>query len=226
MDTVLPEALPLREQICAIGRLMRQYDYIDAANGNISARLDADHILITPTGLAKAYMKPNHLIVVNMDGERVDGGNGVSPDLRPSSELAMHLECYRQRPDIGGVVHAHPPIAVALTIAGISLQQQIIPEAVIFFGEIPTTVYATPGTPENREAIKGLIAKHDAIMLAHHGSLTVASTVWKAYLQLEALEQVAKMTFYTQLLGGANRLTPIQVEKLIALRRSLGYPVY
>jgi L-fuculose-phosphate aldolase len=226
MGVVIPSELPLPEQICEIGRLMRQYGYVDSTNGNISARLDDERVLITPSGLPKAFMRPEHLIVIDMEGKRVGPIAEGTEHFKPSSETPMHVECYRKRADIGGVVHAHPPVSVALTMAGKQLQQDIVPEAVIFFGEIPTANYATPATTENRDAIEDLIIRHDTIMLAHHGSLTVAPTVWQAYLQLEALEQVALMTFYAQLLGGANRLLPEQLDKLAVLRRSLGYPVY
>lgn len=227
MNDLFPYELPLREQICAIGQLMRRYDYVDSTNGNISARLENGNILITPSGIPKGFMKPGQLLEIDMAGEKVGPGTEENQELNPSSETPMHLECYRQRDDIGGVVHAHPPFAVALTIAGVSLQQGTIPEAIIFFGEIPTSVYATPSSTENRDVMRELIRNHDAIMLSNHGSLTVAGDVWGSYLQLEALEQVAKMTFYTEMLGGADhQLEPEQKAKLVALRKSLGYPVY
>jgi L-fuculose-phosphate aldolase len=97
----------LREQICEIGRLMRQHNYIDATSGNISARLDADAILCTPSGVAKSNLTPDHLIVVNMAGEKVGAATAANRDLHPTSEILMHLECYRQRPDVNGMVHAH-----------------------------------------------------------------------------------------------------------------------
>ncbi len=219
-----PEEQTLREMICQVGRLMRQYNYIDSTNGNISVRLGDGCLLITPSGIAKGFMRPEQLVVVNMQGEKIGPHTQANINLKPSSELLMHLECYSRRPDIGAVIHAHPPYAIALTISGISLQQSIIPEALIFFGDIPTTVYATPASPENRDAIRELITSNDAIMLAYHGSITVAPDLWKAYLQLEALEQVAKITFFTQLLGGVKPLTSEQIDKLMDLRRSLGFP--
>src|SRR6185436_12695776 len=95
----------LRDQICLIGRLMHQREYIDGASGNISARLDENRILATPSGLAKGFMSPDQLIIVNMEGERIDEPTATNADLRPTSELLMHLECYRQRADVQGVVH-------------------------------------------------------------------------------------------------------------------------
>lgn len=214
----------LREQICLIGQLMHRNQYIDGASGNISARLDGERILATPSGLAKGFMTPDQLIIVNMEGERIGPVTPANEHLRPTSELLMHLECYKQRPDVMGVVHAHPPTAVAMTIAGVDFGQCLIPEMVVILGIIPTTPYATPSGAENRDAISRLILEHDAIMLAFHGSLTVAKDVWDAYMRLESLEHAAKILYMVHQMGGAkSSISPNQVEKLIAIREKLGY---
>lgn len=222
MDYSLQAEKRLREQICHIGRLMHQFQYIDGTSGNISARLDAEHVLTTPSGLAKGFMEPDQLIVVDMAGKKVGAATAANRDLRPTSEVLMHLEAYKQRPDVMGVVHAHPPCAVALTIAGISLQRCTIPEAIVILGMIPTTPYATPSSAENRDAISQLILHHDAIMLAYHGSLTVGPDVWTAYLRLESLEHSAKILMMVEQLGGGQPLPPEQVQKLIEMRQQLG----
>jgi L-fuculose-phosphate aldolase len=213
----------LREQICLIGQLMHRQGYVDGASGNISARLDSERILATPSGLAKGFMTPDQLIIVDMEGKKVGPSTPANADLRPTSELLMHLECYQQREDVQGVVHAHPPTAVAMTIAGYSFQRCLIPEAVVLLGIIPVTPYATPSGPENRDAISQLIRQHDAILLAYHGSLTVAEDVWKAYLRLESLEHSAKILYMVEQLGGARQpISPEQVEKLLKIREQLG----
>ncbi|MFN8562589.1 MAG: class II aldolase/adducin family protein [Anaerolineae bacterium] len=196
----------MRDQICEIGQLMRQYNYIDGTSGNISARLDDDHILCTPSGLAKGRMVRDQLIVVNMDGKKVGEPTYANADLHPTSEILMHLECYRQRPDVNGVVHAHPPTAVALTAAGISLERPLLAEVVIMLGLVPTAPYATPCGTEDRDSIRELIADHDAVMLSHHGSLTVGADLWTAYLRLEVLEHFAEVLFKAQQLGGVRAL--------------------
>jgi L-fuculose-phosphate aldolase len=213
----------LRSVICHIGRLMHQNHYVDAAAGNISARLDNQHILATPSGLAKGFLQPDQLIVVDLEGNKAGPGTDANRDLHPTSELLMHLECYRQRPDVFGVVHAHPATAIALTIAGISMRTCVIPEAVVVLGLVPTAAYSTPAGPENRDAIRLLIGQHDAIMLAHHGSLTVGGDVWQAYLKLEMLEHTALILHRTAQLGPITTLAPEQVAKLLEMRRQLGY---
>lgn len=201
---------------------MHQFQYIDSVSGNISARLDNDRILTTPSGLAKGFMEPEQLVIVNLAGEKQPPHTDANLHLKPTSELPMHLEVYKQRPDVNGVVHAHPPVAVALTLAGISLQRCIIPEAIIVLGLVPTTPYATPSGQENRDAIAHLIQQHDAILLSHHGSLTVAADLWGAYLRLESLEHVAKIIAQAEQLGGVAELPPHQVRKLLETRRAQG----
>lgn len=212
----------LREQICQIGQLMYQNHFIDGASGNISARLDDKRILATPSGLAKGFMSPDQLIIVDINGERVDEPTPTNVQLKPTSELSMHLECYKQRPDVSGVVHAHPPTSVALTIAGYDFRRCVVPEAAVILGLVPTAPYSTPASVENRDAIQQLIREHDAIMLSHHGSLTVAKTVWDAYMRLETLEHTAKILYMAEMMGGAQAIAPHQVEKLVESRRRLG----
>lgn len=221
-DMIPDEVLRLRRLICRIGRLMRQFGYIDGGSGNISARLGPDRILITPSGPAKGFMKPDQLIVIDMDGRKVGEPTAANRDLQPSSETPMHLECYRLREDVGGVVHAHPPNAVALTIAGISLAQCVVPEVVVLMGLVPTAPYATPASVEDRDAIRDLIPFHDALMLSHHGSLTVGPDVWTAYLRLETLEHYANILLRVSQLGEPRPLQPDQIAKLLDLRQQLG----
>jgi L-fuculose-phosphate aldolase len=209
----------LRAEIVRIGRLMHARDLVDGTSGNISARLGPDRVLTTPSGLAKGFLEPQQLIVVNMRGEMVQ----AAPGLRPTSELLMHLEAYRRRPDVNGVVHAHPITAVALSIAGISLAECVVPEAVVVLGLVPTTPYANPASEENQRAIADVIVSHDALVLQYHGTLTVGSDVNEAYLRLETLEHTAKIVALTKLLGGGPALPPEQVTKLLDARQSLGF---
>ncbi|MBM4423429.1 MAG: class II aldolase/adducin family protein [Chloroflexi bacterium] len=210
----------LRAEIVRVGKLMHQFELVDGASGNISARLDSNRLLATPSGLAKGFLSPEQLIVVDMEGELIPP---APPGLKPTSELLMHLEAYKQRPDVNGVVHAHPITAVALSIVGIPLTDCVIPESVMLFGAIPTTPYANPSSAENQRAISELVKTHDAIVLAYHGSLTVGPTVWEAYLRLESLEHTAKIIAQARVLGTVKPLPPEQVAKIISTRQQWGF---
>ena len=213
----------LREMICRVGGLMYQKGYVDGSAGNISARLDADRVLLTPSGSALGFLTLDDLIIVDLDGERVDQPTAANAKLRPTSESPMHLECYRQRADVQGVVHGHPPTAVALTLAGFDFAQCIIPETVVLLGLIPTAPYSSPSSQENRAAISGLIGEHDAIMLSNHGSLTVAASLWEAYLKLECLEHSATILHKAlQISAELKSIPPDQIAKLLAYRDQFG----
>ena len=219
----MPSEADLRALICRIGALMHQKGTIDGTAGNISARLDDGGILLTPSGLATGFLQPEQLIIVDLDGRRIDDPAAANAGLRPTSESAMHLECYRQRHDVNGVVHAHPPTAIALTLAGVDLGQCLIPEMVVLLGLVPTAPYSTPSSEENRIAITSLIREHDAIMLSNHGSLTVAKSLWDAYLLLESLEHGATIIHRAlQISQKLNAIPPEQVGKLVDYREQFG----
>jgi L-fuculose-phosphate aldolase len=212
----------LRREIVRAGRLMYDKGFISASDGNVSARLEPGRILMTPSGLHKGFLEPEQIVVVDEDGRLLGQRNPAGQGLKPTSEMPMHLAAYRRRPDIGAVVHAHPPITIALSIAGIPLANCLLPEVIVFLGLIPTTEYATPSSEENVRAIRDLIANHDAIVLQRHGSLTVGREPIEAFMRLETVEQNARIAFMLAQLGASNPLPPAEVRKLLRQRESMG----
>lgn len=210
--------MSLRKKIVEIGAEMYHRDFISGGAGNISARMPDGNLLITPSGLNKGKLTPDDILVIDLNGKCINN----APNCRPSSEVPMHLEAYRQRSDVGAVIHAHPITCVALSLVGISLQDTYIPEALVMLGPVPTTPYATPSSTENRDAIAGLIAHHDAIILAHHGSLTVGRDLDEAYARLEILEHTAKTIALAFQMGTPRQLDQQAIQKLLDLRRKMG----
>lgn len=196
---------------------MHAMQFVDGASGNLSARLAPGRLLVTPAGVPKGFLEPEQLLIVDESGQLLDG----PPGSEATSELSMHLEAYRRRPDVGGVVHAHPIACVALSLTGHSLSEPVIPEAIVLLGPVPMLPYATPSTAENRAAISEAIVHHDALVLSNHGSLTVGRDVWQAYLRLETLEHTAKILAQAYALGEVRPLPPDQVAKLLAQRDQL-----
>ncbi|MBI2092626.1 MAG: class II aldolase/adducin family protein [Deltaproteobacteria bacterium] len=205
-----------RKEICNIGRKLEAKGLVAATDGNISFRIAPDRILITPSGVSKGALEEDSFLTINTKGAVVAGSG------RPSSEISMHLAVYEKRPDVKAVIHAHPPITTALTVAGIELAQCVIPEVVITMGSIPTAEYATPCTEEGAIAIKNLIQDADAIILDRHGSLTVGDSLQSAYFKLEKLEHAANVTATARMLGKVKVLPENEVKKLIDLRQKLG----
>lgn len=216
-----PEIHRLRAEIVEVGRLLFAGGLIAGTDGNISARCGPDRILITASGLRKGGLETQHCIVVDLDGQLLDGAaqDGLldpeAPEVpdratlstllrfRPSSEIAMHLEAYRQRPEIGAIVHAHPPHVIALSIAGIELDAALLPEALLFLGFPPTIPYARPSSTEGALAIREAVAGHDALVLARHGSLALAASPMDALGKTETLEQLARVTCILAGLGAS-----------------------
>jgi L-fuculose-phosphate aldolase len=207
----------LRREMVRVGRLMWERGYVAATDGNLSARLGSDRLLFTPSGLSKGFLSEGDMVVTRLDGDPVSSYRGRGK--RPSSEIKMHLEVYRRRPDVMAVVHAHPPLAIAFSVAGVSLARCVLPEVVVTLGAIPTTVYATPGTTEVPETIGRAIEDYDAVILTHHGSLTLGKTLWEAYLRLEKVEHTAQITLAAQQLGRVQTLSPEAVTRLAEMRR-------
>ncbi|MBT3221575.1 MAG: class II aldolase/adducin family protein [Proteobacteria bacterium] len=212
----------LRQEMVRVGLSMWQQGLVAGTDGNMSARLSRDLFLCTPSGFSKGRLRPEQLLVVDGQGRPLDRASTRSRGLRPSSEMLMHLEAYRQRPDIGAVVHAHPPTVVALSIAGVSLAQCLLPEVILGFFLIPTTGYATPASDEGVGQISEFIGRYDALVLQRHGSLSVGSTLEDAYLKLEKMEHVARVTQTLVQLGVNSPLPPGEISKLVRWRREQG----
>jgi L-fuculose-phosphate aldolase len=126
----------------------------------------------------------------------------------------MHLECYRRRPDINAVAHAHPPTINAFSFAGLVLDPCVIPEVVVSLGRVPTAPYSTVSCEEGPAAIRGLIAEHDAIILERHGSLTVGKDMCDAYFKTEKLEHAARVLLMSRQLGRVIGLSPDELRRL------------
>lgn len=208
--------IELRKKIAAISRRMYDKGFVVATDGNISVRLGKNRLLATPSGLCKGEVAPEHLVITDLNGKKVSG------KFNPSSEIRMHICAYRQRPDVMAVIHAHPPIATAFSIAGVSLAKCILPEVVFTMGIIPTTRYATPTTEEGPEVILDYIGDYDAFVLDRHGTLTVGNTLESAYYKLEKVEHTAHVTLLARQLGSVNLLDRDQIKRLLKLREKFG----
>jgi len=200
----------LRQEIVRVTRIVANQGLVRSSDGNISLRMDKDRYLVTPSGLYKMSMEPDDPLVVNSQGEVLVG----KPGLKPTSELNMHLEAYRQRPDINAVLHAHPPYATALTIAGLPFPTDFLPEVLIALGEVPTAAYGTPGTPQLGESIREHIKYHNSVILSHHGSITLGTTLEETLIALERLEHAAYTYFLAQELGTPIPLPDDELERL------------
>ncbi len=201
-------SFPNRRDICEVGRRIYQRGYVAANDGNISARIGADRILCTPTGVSKGFLTEEMLAVCDMAGKQVSG------PLEISSEIRMHLEIYQLRTDINAVVHAHPPTATGFAVAGIELTQCVLPEVIVNLGAIPLAPYGTPGGAAIVEPMKPLLKDHDAVLMANHGAVTLGRDVLDAHFKMETVEHFAQIALVAHQLNSVNTLNMRQVDQL------------
>ena len=198
--------------ILDIGQRMYIKNFVAANDGNISVKIGDNEFLATPTGVSKGFMTEDMLVVVDCDGNVINGSR------KPSSELKMHLRAYKENSAIKSVCHAHPPICTSFSIAGIELNSPILAEAVITLGNVPIAPYAELGTDEVANVIAPYTHTHNGIMLANHGVVTWADDPYAAYYRLESMEYYAKIVLISEkILGTTNNLKPEEIKKLLSI---------
>ncbi len=204
----------LKKQIVEIGKRIWQRGYVAANDGNITVMLNDKELLTTPTGVSKGFMTEDMIIKCDLNGDVIKG----NPKFRPSSEVKMHLEVYKERPDIKSVVHAHPPYATSFAVAGIPLDKCVLPEAIIVIGSVPIAPYGLPSTMEIPDRMKPFIKTSDAILLENHGALTLGSDLLNAYHKMETLEHTASIVWKSIQLGNVNVMPGEERDRLMTLR--------
>ena len=208
----------LRREVLDVCRRLYERGLVAGTDGNVSVRLSADRILATPTAMSKGFLAADDLVVCDLQGRQVSGKR------RLTTEIKIHLAVYTQRQDVCAVVHAHPPHATAFAVARRPLEERLMPEAYIAVGKVALTEYGTPSTPELEASIRPAVQDHDAILLANHGAVTLGRDLLGAYHRMEALEQLARISMLTQILGGGQRLTAEEIARLEAIRGVYGAP--
>ena len=212
----MPTEDRVRSDIVEVGRRLWERGYVASNDGNISVRLDDRRLLTTPKSVSKGFMTPDMMVVTDLDGKKITG------DRDPSSEIKMHLQVYRDRPDARAVVHAHPPTATGFAVAGIPLDRAVLAEVVTTLGSIPIAEYATPSTDELPQACSKYLKAHDGLLLANHGALAIGPDLFTAYHRMETIEHFAKISLVTRLLGREHLLSRQEVERLQGLRGMYG----
>lgn len=204
------------EAIIEIGKLLYERSYVVSSDGNVSVRLEDERIVATPTMTCKGRMTLDGLAITDLDGKPLN-------DRKASSELAMHLLIYRERPDVKSVVHAHPPHGTAFAVAGLAIDQPILSEVILTLGCVPLTSYGTPSTNELTKEMQPFVKHHNALLMANHGAVAYGADIWQAFDRLETLEHTAKISILARTLGGAVDLPAEAIEKLVNIREKAGY---
>jgi L-fuculose-phosphate aldolase len=199
---------PIIEEIAAVCKRLADAGMVSATDGNVSVRTERDTFLVTRSSVFKGDVSASDILEVDAGGN-VLGGSG-----KPSTELQMHVSIYSERADVHAVIHAHPIYATSFAVAGIPLDEPVLPEVMVQLGRVPIAPYATPSTREVGDSLRPYVGSHNAILLANHGVVTYGETLRDAYFLIEKLEHAAHIIFNARMLGGERKLSPEQIRKL------------
>ena len=205
-------AQAIRQEICDIGRRMYERGLVAGNDGNIAVRLTEEEVLCTPTGLCKGRMSADDLCVVDMNGDQLGGRR------RRTSEILLHLEILKARPDVQAVVHSHAPHATAFAVSGQSVPRGATAEAEYFLGEVPMAPYETPGTLAFAQTVVPFVHKSNVCLLADHGAVTYGNSLDFAYSLTEALDAYCHILILSRQLGPVQTLPADKMNELHELR--------
>ena len=202
-----------RALMCAVGKLLYDRGYVAANDGNLSMKTAPDRLLVPPSGVSQGRLTPDMLLVPDLEGNVLEGNR------HPSSETNMHLAVYRGRPDVGAVVHAHPPVSTAFAVCRRGMETPYLSELVTGLGAVPCTPsFAMLSTDQVPRSVEPYLADHCAVLLANHGALTWGEDLWEAFDRMETVEHTAKILLNARLLGDPVALTQEETAELRSMQ--------
>lgn len=207
----------IKQDIINTAVMLHHKNMLAACDGNISVRLDNDTIFITPSGMPKFLVTEGDIAVVDLSGKVIEG--------KPSSEMLMHLEVYKMRADAKAVIHAHPPTAVAYSIAHPEAEEipgKSFSELILAVGKIPVVPFQMPGSLEMGTALHPFIKESKVMVLARHGALSFGGDLIEAYNGMERLEHSCEILLKAQSFGAVTELEQQTIDALYAMRKEIG----
>jgi len=197
------------QQIMEIANHLWLQGMMPAGDGNISARVEVEKYLITASRVSKGFLQPNQVLFIDSSGKVLGGDGDVS------SEVALHLKAYCIRGDINAIIHAHPPYASAFACTGKELPIDLLSEVIVKLGKkIPIAPFALPSSEQTAEIAEPFIREFNGFLLKNHGAVTLGRTLEEAFLRMELIEHLAKVTILSKMLG---KYEQISSEAMFAL---------
>ena len=206
----------LKEDICKIGDRLYRRGFAAANDGNITCRIGENEVLCTPTLQCKGFMEPDDICTIDMQGNKIAGNK------ERSSEALLHLEIFRQRPDVRSIVHCHPPHATAFAVAREAIPQCVLPEVEFLLGNVPIAAYETPGTQEFANTILPFVHQTDVIILANHGTVSYAEDVERAFWKTEVLDSYCRILILAKQLGHVEYMPRQKAKDLLDKKQHVG----
>ncbi len=207
----------IKEWICEIGRRVYTKGFAAANDGNISYRVGENEVLCSPTMICKGFMKHEDICMVDLDGGQLAGTK------KRTSEILLHLNIMKHRPDVKAVVHCHPPHATAFAVAREAIPQCVLPEIEVFMGEVPLAPYETPGGQEFADTVAPFLKSTNTIILTNHGTVSFGKTLEEAYWKTEILDAYCRILILAKEIGGITYLNEQKSRELLDLKKRLGF---
>ncbi len=196
----------IKAQMLHVCRRIYDREMVASNDGNVTVRVDEQHILATPSGMSKGFLTADDLVLTDMRGNPVE-----KTERKVTSEIKIYCKIYELRPDVRAAVHAHPIYATARAAAGLTVNTKVLPESVLSLGEVPLVPYGTPGTDDLAGQVARYLEGHEVFLLENHGALALGTNVIEAYHRMECLEHTAKIVHLADSLGGAVTLSPERI---------------
>ena len=207
----------IKQDICEIGRRLYNKGFAAANDGNITVRISDNEVLCTPTMHSKGFLKVEDICTIDMTGKQIAGIK------KRSSEALLHLEIYKQRPEIKSVVHCHPPHATAFAVAREPIPHCVLPEVEVFLGDVPITRYETPGGQAFADTVLPFVNKTNIIILANHGTVSFGVDVEQAYWWTEILDAYCRILMLSRQLGNVSYFNENEERELLDLKQKWGW---
>ncbi|HUO08719.1 MAG TPA: class II aldolase/adducin family protein [Phycisphaerae bacterium] len=216
-----PSIFQMKQEMCEVGYRIWHKGFCAGNEGNHSVRIGEDRVLCTPTGLSKGFLKPDMITLVDMDGKQIDTDNKY----KRTSEILLHLQIYKKRPDVKAVIHSHPPHATAFACAGVPIPEGVHPEAEVFLGKVPTAKYTTPSYAELGKSVCDLIGPEtNTVLMGNHGSVSFSPTLIDTYYKLEILDAYCRILLLIKQVGRVNFLSQQEMIDLLKVKQKFGIP--
>ena len=201
-----------KQEIIEFGKKLYDKDLTFATSGNISVKTD-EGILITASGTALGNLTSDDIVLIDFDGNLINGK-------KPSCEKMLHVEIYKQRPDVKAIIHTHPVNLTSFAVCHEPLKDPIMSENILYFEDIPVAEYSMPSSMELVEKTVKHLSNRDVVMMANHGAIAIADNLLTAFYKMETAEYYAKVTLNTRILGNPKNLSDKDVLDLINLKNS------
>ncbi len=200
------------EELAQAANRLAALGFVTSQGGNLSLRADHGVILITPTQVAKADVRFEDICAIDLNGGVLYAREGR----RPTGEWPFHLRIMQKRPDVKGIIHAHPPVLTGFAIAGGDVMQRgYLPEPIMEVGPMMMVPYAVPLSDELANNFDGVILRSNGFLMENHGCVMVSPDGLTRCLEMmEMMEAQGKSMIVARLLGGLKPLNREQIDTL------------